>query len=205
MSSRCAESCSSLITTSVKVSAVSNAMRSRTSSARSWSSTMRSTQTSPPPTRDRMSMRWPIDQNPSRPMPYLPATISSWRSRGDSPRLREWPMFVAIARSAASRESSGTIPSPSSRMTSAGARRTRRRSIVTRRAFASSEFCTSSATALRGSLWLRASHRMRSNGSAGLSLSVDVEEEGISRSSGAPHPRRHPTIVLPFRSPSMLD
>src|SRR6266496_2217101 len=99
-------------------------------------------------------------------------------------------MFVAIARSAASRGSSGTIPSPSSRITSAGARRTRRRSIFTRRAFASREFWTSSATALRGSLWLRASHRMRSNGSAGLSLSVDLEEEGIGRSIGAPHPRR---------------
>src|SRR5258708_6170797 len=48
-----------------------------------------------------MSIRWPIDQKPNNPMPYLPATIWSWRSRGDSPRLREWPMLVAIARSAA--------------------------------------------------------------------------------------------------------
>jgi hypothetical protein len=40
------------------------------------------------------------------------------------------------------------------------------------RAWASMEFCTNSAIALRGSLWLRASQRIKSKGSAGLSLTV---------------------------------
>jgi hypothetical protein len=51
----------------------------------------------------------------------------------------------------------------------AGDLRSRPRSSRTCRALASMEFCTSSAMALRGSLWLRASQRMRSKESAGFS------------------------------------
>ena len=57
-----------------------------------------------------------------------------------------------------------------------------RRSIDTRRALASIEFWTSSATALRGSLWLRASQRMRSKGSAGFSLTVCPEPRATAAS-----------------------
>jgi hypothetical protein len=104
------------------------------------------------------------------------ATLSLDHDQATSPRRRRPSRSSAtacIGRDRAQRRLAaelGDDPSPSSLITSAGERHTRRRSIVTRRAFASREFCTSSATALRGSLWLRESHRIRSNGSAGRSL-----------------------------------
>jgi hypothetical protein len=84
-----------VITSSVKVGAASMLGGPGTTSARGSSSTRRKSQTAPAPTRERISMRWPIDQKPSRPMPYWPATICWWRSAGDRLRLCERPMWVA--------------------------------------------------------------------------------------------------------------
>jgi hypothetical protein len=59
--------------------------------------------------------------------------------------------------------------------------RCRRRTTRMCPVWASSEFCTSSATAFRGSLWLRASQRMRSNGSAGRRRTVLFRRAGTGR------------------------
>src|SRR5438128_166650 len=99
-------------------------------------------------------------------------------------------MLVAIYRSASSRPRPGRTPSPSSRTVSAGPPRNRRRDTTTRRACASIEFCTSSATALRGSDCDRASQRMRSNGSAGRSTNVRADAFGTGSSVARHYQRR---------------
>ena len=54
------------------------------------------------------------------------------------------------------------------------------------------EFWTNSAMALRGSLWLRASHRIRSKGSAGFSrtLSASDQPRRLTAADGTSRPRR---------------
>ena len=72
-----------------------------------------------------------------------------------------------MRRRASSRGRSGNTPSPSSRIRSARSRFLLNHVSSMCRAPASSEFWTSSAIALRGSDWLRASRRIRSNASCG--------------------------------------
>jgi hypothetical protein len=96
-------------------------------------------------------------------------------------------MWVATWASASGRAISGMMPSPSSSTWSAAAPRSRRRVSVIVRAPASSEFCTSSASAFRGSVCERASQRISSNGSAGrrrpvrISGSTRLREERTGR------------------------
>ena len=106
---------------------------------------------------------------PEQPDAVLPCSIGSRRCCGVRLRLREWPMWVAMCATASGRANSGITPSPSSSRCSLATPRSRTRVIVSVREPASSESCTSSASALRGSVCGRASPRIRSKGSAALS------------------------------------